>query len=69
MSEPTTPQVSVTLTDTADAEFAAWLAQQSDEIRAMTEAEQLEVWAEPWRQEPTRNPWEGMPRRHTCRPG
>jgi hypothetical protein len=30
----------------AEAEFAAWLAQQPDEVRAMTEAEQVEIWAD-----------------------
>lgn len=39
-------RVADALATLAEAEFASWLKRQSDEVRAMTEAEQVEIWAE-----------------------
>lgn len=54
--------VANTLQAMADAEFATWLEQQSDAVRAMTEAEQIEIWADPSLLDQPRNPWEGFRR-------
>lgn len=39
-------RVADALATLAEAEFSSWLKRQSDEVRAMTEFEQVEVWAE-----------------------
>lgn len=38
-------RVADALATLAEAEFASWLNRQSDDVRALTEAEQVEVWA------------------------
>lgn len=47
MTQTTILAVAKTLQAMADAEFATWLEQQSDAVRTMTEAEQIEIWADP----------------------
>lgn len=37
--------VSYALQTAAEDEFDAWLARQSDEVRAMAESDQVEMWA------------------------
>lgn len=54
--------VANTLQAMADAEFAMWLERQSSAVRAMTEAEQIEIWADPSLLDQPRNPWEGFRR-------
>lgn len=46
-SKTTILTVASTLQAMADAEFAMWLERQSSAVRAMTEAEQIEIWADP----------------------